>query len=85
MNEQLTLLTSEIQIMHAESTRAIPARSANKRSKTMKSKRIYSAGNDTWWKLSQEEKELGLAGVRNIRSILQKYSPNDINSIAKAS
>ncbi len=59
MNEQLTLIATELQFSPRQSQ--------------------YN------WKLSKEEKETGLAGVRNIRSILQRYCPQTQNPITKAS
>ena len=85
MNEQLTLISTEIPLGPVKITPNLGSIKRNKRQQIPAHRPKYAIGNQNWWKLSQEEKELGLAGVRNIRSILQKYSQNDQNSIAKAS
>ncbi len=44
-----------------------------------------SPGTGEWWKLSREEKQQGLAGVRAIRAILSKHDPEQDISMAQAS
>ena len=83
MNEQLTFLTSPKP--KKLDNKSVKGRGAKSPGKRHSNHRISHHNYQVWWKLSDEEKELGLAGVRSIRNILQKYSLNDQNSIAKAS
>lgn len=44
-----------------------------------------SPNMNEWWKLSNEERQQGLAGVRTIRAILQKCENNATQEMRKAS
>ena len=55
------------------------------RKQAQKKQRKTESSSHLWWKLSDEERELGLKGVRAIRNILQNTGSIEQNTLAKAS
>jgi hypothetical protein len=74
MNEQLALIDKK----------TIPARRHLVRKEAVVTTSTRYA-KDQWWKLSEEQRQQGLAGVRSIRAILDKTPVNDQLDLAKAS
>lgn len=77
MNKQLALIEFEMEENAPK----------NRRAKRFDAKRVPNAESreQAWWKLSNEERMQGLAGVRAIRAILENSRPEFADSLAKAS
>lgn len=77
MNKQLALLDVTDPAFEAQSRKDDP--------RTTAVTADHSPGSGEWWKLSREEKQQGLAGVRAIRAILGQNSSEQRVSMQKAS
>lgn len=82
MNRQLAFplaieATDEVSV----NSSAVPKTRSYKKRGSAKS----TMSDQSWWKLSNQERQQGLAGVRAIRAILQKTQHPGDNQFAKAS
>lgn len=76
MNEQLNLIS------FADLGIAQSAKPSNKKQRSINGR---DSSMSEWWKLSNEERQQGLAGVRAIRAILKKSAENHTLEMRKAS
>lgn len=76
MNEQLNLIEFT-GLQEPQSTLTTEIKKSKGKSRDRSSQ--------VWWKLSNEERQQGLEGVRAIRAILQKQEANGDLEMAKAS